>query len=326
MANPGRTDHGRRFPVSVNLCPVDLYAPPIGDTFGRAGSEPGSNTRNGPEMAIEEESSIVSQWQAAMQAFECGWVTPTTTSQAQQMADMEPDRQDNVDNSSTSAETETNFVRPAEKKFQSLQSRILEYNSLLEELKLTYQSTDQLSTEDHLVASDIASCESEISRINAEIHALRATYANNRSDEDSAVLVSDSEIDAIRSFRILQPQLETAAEKIQSILAHLASSKTERLLADAESRSSLPICIELSVDAESAPLLGSERFCPELICDLSDAASVDPAAFRIVAVSPATASLEVSLAADARDAQGRSAAAAAAGLAALLQARRAGPP
>ena len=28
MANPGRTtDHGRRFPVSVDVCPVDLYAP-----------------------------------------------------------------------------------------------------------------------------------------------------------------------------------------------------------------------------------------------------------------------------------------------------------
>ena len=27
QANPGRTDHGRRFPVSVDLCPVDLYAP-----------------------------------------------------------------------------------------------------------------------------------------------------------------------------------------------------------------------------------------------------------------------------------------------------------
>ena len=28
QANPSRTraDHGRRFPVSVNLCPVDLYA------------------------------------------------------------------------------------------------------------------------------------------------------------------------------------------------------------------------------------------------------------------------------------------------------------
>ena len=52
MANPGRTDHGRRFPVSVDLCPVDLYAPRSPGArlpMTRAGPPPGGPVRSTPE-------------------------------------------------------------------------------------------------------------------------------------------------------------------------------------------------------------------------------------------------------------------------------------
>ena len=55
MANPGRTDHGRRFPVSVDLCPVDLYAPrsPVARLpVTRAGPPPGGPVRSTPERTI----------------------------------------------------------------------------------------------------------------------------------------------------------------------------------------------------------------------------------------------------------------------------------
>ena len=56
MANPGRTDHGRRFPVSVDLSPIDLYSPrspgpPTLDT-GRASAWRAGSFNSGKNVTI----------------------------------------------------------------------------------------------------------------------------------------------------------------------------------------------------------------------------------------------------------------------------------
>ena len=59
VANPGRTDHGRRFPVSVDTCPVDLYpprSPGAGLPVTRAGPSLG-----GPQLRKERDTFFLAE-------------------------------------------------------------------------------------------------------------------------------------------------------------------------------------------------------------------------------------------------------------------------
>ena len=66
MANPGRTDHGRLFLVSVDLCPVDLYAPrspgpPTSDTGRARRRRAGRFVQLRKELPAEN-TSVLRQW------------------------------------------------------------------------------------------------------------------------------------------------------------------------------------------------------------------------------------------------------------------------
>ena len=192
-------------------------------------------------------------------------------------------------------------LRPAERKYLQIENKLLEYEQLVNSCKCECDP----NVVDQTLAFQISVCDSEVSSIRDELKAIFNSFLSSRN-ENPIILISEMEIEAIRSLRLLEIRLDKAQESAIFVHSEVTKLKIESTSLSDASLSSLPIYIEITLNQDGGRLLSAEPFFHELIQELSCAVSVHPSAFSIVSIAPDARSIDLHLAADVIDARGRS--------------------
>ena len=178
-------------------------------------------------------------------------------------------------------------LRPAERKYLQIENKLLEYEQLVNSCKCECDP----NVVDQTLAFQISVCDSEVSSIRDELKAIFNSFLSSRN-ENPIILISEMEIEAIRSLRLLEIRLDKAQESAIFVHSEVTKLKIESTSLSDASLSSLPIYIEITLNQEGGRLLSAEPFFHELIQELS--------------IAPDARSIDLHLAADVIDARGRS--------------------